>query len=192
MDHRTKRPQRRTPRRASKPQQPVWRILLEIGSFPLTLIGLIVVIAGFAINLPQDKPALDANTRLHQVGEQVTGTVKMVEEDLHHTKHGSYRVYTPYVEVPVHGERTVVELDDYAVVDKPAVYREGQHLPMLVAPHVRSERDIAIADAATRDRLTAAVHSDIIGGCVGSAMFLVGGPFLYQNFRRSSKGKGRR
>lgn len=191
MDHRTKRP-RRKPRRASKPKQPAWRILLEIGSFPLTLIGLIVIIAGFAINLPQDKPALDDNTRLHQVGERVTGTVKMVDVDLHHTKHGSYRVFTPYIDVPVNGEPTVVELDAYAVIDQPALYREGQHLPMLVAPHVSSERDIAIADNATRDRLIGAVRSDIIGGCIGSAMFLVGAPFLYRNFRRSSKRKGRR
>ncbi|WIE81317.1 hypothetical protein [Curtobacterium sp. MCSS17_016] len=190
MDHRKKRPQRRKRRRA-KNQRPRWLILLDIFAFPLTIIGLVLVLTGFALNLPQDKPALDDNTRLHQSGTQVVGRVAMVEKEHHRSKHGDYDVFTPFVTLPVHGAVTTVELDAYAVIDQPTLYREGKQFPMLVAPHVRSDRDIGIADQASRERLAGAVRGDIIRGSVGAVMLLIGAPSAYIAFRTASNRKGR-
>jgi hypothetical protein len=190
MDHRKKRPQRRKRRRV-KNQRPRWLILLDIFAFPLTIIGLVLVLTGFALNLPQDKPALDDNTRLHQSGTQVIGRVAMVEKEHHRSKHGDYDVFTPFITLPVHGTVTTVELGAYAVIDQPTLYREGKQFPMLVAPHVRSERDIGFADEASRGRLAGAVRGDIIGGSVGAVMILIGAPSVYVVFRNAPKKRKR-
>ena len=192
MDHRKKQPQRRKTRRRKKPKQPLWLSLSQVGAVPMTILGAVLILSGFAVNLPQDKPVLDDNTRLHQTGEQVIGHVATVEKEHHRAKHGDYDVYTPLITLPVYGVNTTVALDAYAVIDDPALYRHGKQLPMLVAPHVRSERDIALADKAPRDRLVSAVRNDLIGGIIGAFLLLAGVTCILLNTRAARRKRTKR
>lgn len=151
--------------------------------FPAALFGLLLLVAGAAVSLPRDLPALHDDTRLREQGTTVTGTVAMVDDERRHGKHSSWLVSTPYVTLPVHGAVTTVELDRYAVVDDPGRYREGQRLRMLVAPHVRSERDISIAEPRARADLEGAVRNDVVLTVVGGVLLAVGAPLLFLQFR---------
>ena len=192
MAHPNTRTKQRPRKNSRKKPQRGWkaflRTLYDAMAFPALIFGVIIG-AMTAVNLPQDVPALQQDTYLRQEGTSVPGTVAMVDQEHHDTKHGSYEVFTPLVTYSLRGTTTTTELDRYAVIDKPNLYRKGHPVTVMIAPTVHDESDIGIRSDTARAELERGVRNDIILATIGAIALIYGAEYFIVIWVRSIRRK---